>query len=123
MSPNDKTCPDCGQNHSAYSEEMKALFERYQAETDPNEREALLIVLANLFIEQEDPSDLHLSEDVQELINAAEEKHMAYHNSILRVGRVVARSLQYILQKEALLHRVAGKASPPPPSKPPSTAN
>ncbi len=120
---NEKPCPGCGRVHEIFTPAMKEALAAFEAATDPNEKEEHLIELANLFIDHTDSTNLDVQDDVHALIQAAVEDQLVYHNSVLKVGRLVARSLSYQIARDRLMDKILGQDPPSAPSKPPSNCN
>jgi hypothetical protein len=105
---------------SPFTDEMITLFEQAEACDDPERRTEMVFELARLFVDAASESDTVVPDDLHETIQAALQAHMKWRASMMRVGRVVIRSLQDMKENPEMWDHLRGHSKTPTPSVGPS---
>lgn len=93
-----KLCDKCGEDHEMlFSKEVIALYEEICETDDPVERAALMIEMAELFVNDTDDTDEQLGEDVHDLLTKVIEKRVVYDRSAMALARVIMRTMPSFL--------------------------
>lgn len=97
--PNEETpCVDCGQVHEEcdlFTDEIRALFKRFEEEKDPVTKEMLLEDMGLSFMDRIEPGNDAVPEPVHEMIEEAKETRARHEAVLARLGRTVVRTLKY----------------------------
>jgi hypothetical protein len=121
MSNEEKPCDDCGQVHEEgdlFTDEIRALFKRFQEEKDPVAKEMLLEDMGLSFMDRIEPGNDAVPEPVHEMIEEAKETRARHEAVLARLGRTVVRTLKYHEMGARMMEHIQAHAPAISPSRP-----
>lgn len=99
----DKPCPDCGEMHEEFSGTMLEIYQAVKEAVDPEDRQMLMVALAEEFAAHHDLTDSDLLDEFHQYVEEFHAAQLAYNQKAVRLGRMALQIMEHYMDAKSML--------------------